>query len=383
MPNAKQEPISTNTPLPVLKWKHIAGIWLACVLAVIAVMVFMISVEREVSQYSRLTFEQSARAALKAGEYSRAARICNGALRTGLGRSDYLGLALLLRAEALTGEEQSIPALDSLLSASRMWSKYYYYASAEQRQEAMEFGVGLGLRFLQVGDVNRARQAVSAAGICSGKPAGFLYEEGSRLERVVTRVLWPEGPCIALVEFKDLEGPRYAPWTRNIAEDLRGPSFTPWAEEQGRTLLITGIDATGGRNGGPCSTFEVSDSTKSGRSYYGIPVYIPLSERPFGIRVRFREKAPCAARVAIDYWFELARKAAVTYSEEKDAKDVGDGWRQFDILRDFYAERKASAEKDGYDATGGVILRIGITLEPGPANQIWVDKIELFVPDAH
>jgi len=366
----------------VLTWKWIAGVWALVTLAVLGFMFFVMASVREVNQYSTLVFEQSAREALNAYNYSRAARICSGALRTGISqRNDYWGLAYLLRAEAEDGEDRPLPALSDLQASARLWGrKYYDYPSREQRQEAAKFGAELGLRLVESGDIPAARHAMSAAGICSGSPAAYLYEQNAKIAAGIKSSLWSEGPAVSLIEFKDFEGPKHAWWTAHEAEDLLAPNFVCWVEDQGRTLQRSAIDATGSRDGGPCATFEVSPSTRNGRSYYCAKVHVPLYPKPFGVRIRAKSEVPSGFGVFLDFWFDRSKKSApVPYT---DGKDLGDGWREFDIYRDFYSERKAEAEKNGYDSTDGIISNIGLTLEPGPANRFWVDKLDLYITDA-
>lgn len=375
MPN---DEIRTPSGL-ALTWKQVAGVWAVVTLVILAAMAFIIATEREVSQYSTLVFEQYARAALASNHYARAARICSGALRTGIAqRNDYWGLAYLMRAQALAGEGQPALALSDLQASARLWGrKYYDYPSKDQRQEAMAFGAALGLRLAQSGDLMGARQAISAAAICSGDPIEYLYKQCAHIDSGLARPLWPEGPSISLVEFKDLEAPKHAPWTAHEAEDLRAPRFTCWTEEQSRTLLRTALDSSGSRNGGPCSTFEVTASARSGRSYYAFQVHVPLCPNPFGMRIRVRTSVACRFGVFLEFWFDREMKSvAIPYT---DGKDTGDGWRQFDIWRDFNSDMKAEAERKGYDSTNGFIKSIGITLEPGPASQFWVDTVELYV----
>jgi hypothetical protein len=82
----------------------------------------------------------------------------------------------------------------------------------------------------------------------------------------------------------------------------------------------------------------------------------------------------------MDFWFDRSKRSVpIPYA---DGKDLGDGWREFDNYRDFYSERKAEGEKKGYDPTDGIISCIGLTIEPGPANRFWVDKVELYIKDA-
>jgi hypothetical protein len=94
------------------------------------------------------------------------------------------------------------------------------------------------------------------------------------------------------------------------------------------------------------------------------------------MRIRARTSAACRFGVFLEFWFDREMKSvAIPYT---DGKDTGDGWRQFDLWRDFNSDMKAEAVRKGYDPTNGFIKSIGITLEPGPASQFWVDTVELY-----
>ena len=379
--NTKAEPLP-----PPLARKHIAILWGVLLVALLPAMAFLIATEREISRYSTLTFEREARAALEAGDSARAIRICTGALRTSLERSDFWGLAYLLRAKAQAAAGDPLTAMANLEVTARHWAKHYYYPSAEQRQEAKEFGAALAKTLYESGDADVAGQALSLAGIASGHPVEFLYEQAATLDPAMKKTVWPEGPRLVIEDFRDpaaglnrvlsvtswFEKPYIS---KKDLEDLQPPKFQVWAEEQGRSLVqSTNSAATEGAD--TCAMFEVSESTKEGRSQYAIPVYIPISPKPFGLRAWVRERQPSNVGIALEYWFEFARKAALTVDDA--GVDLGQGWRLIDIHRDFAAE----AKQKGSDPGGGIILRFGLGLKPGPANQYWVDRIELYIPPA-
>ena len=351
---------SRQTPL---NWKQIVLLWLVVTLALLPVMAFLMASEREVSQYSTLSFEAAARAALEAGDYGRAVRVCTGALRVGLDRSDYWGLAHLLRAQAQMGAGNLAEALTDLRTAARLWTAGYYTATPGSRAEAARVGSDLAERLVESGDVEAARHAVSAAGVCSGRPVDYLHEQAGALSSALKGALWPEGPCLVLEDFQGSDAPVFA--TR--------------IDEQGRPPLRAQSDAPLPGSTARGAALEVGASTKDGRTWYGVPAYIPLSTKSFALRVRVKEEQPSDLSVVVGYWFDLAHKSVDT--PESKSTDVGGGWRVFDIRRDFYAERAAYAKKAGYDPEGGIINQINLSPKPGPANRYWIERIELYIPD--
>ncbi|MBN2309588.1 MAG: hypothetical protein JXR94_11485, partial [Candidatus Hydrogenedentes bacterium] len=58
----------------------------------------------------------------------------------------------------------------------------------------------------------------------------------------------------------------------------------------------------------------------------------------------------------------------------------GDGWREFDIQREFYKEQAEQAEKAGHGIEDGRINGVALSLRPGPANTYWLDRIEVYLP---
>jgi hypothetical protein len=186
--------ISTNEGLVRLSWKYVVGIWALLTLLLLPALAFIIMAEREVSQYSTLTYESHVRKAIETRAFSRAVRICTGALKTGISRSDYWGRVYLLRAEAYAGEERTANALDDLETSARLWSRAPFNATEEDFKETAKFGTDLGLRLLDAGDVAGARRAISSACMGSGHPVEYLHEQAAALPASVKRALWPDGP---------------------------------------------------------------------------------------------------------------------------------------------------------------------------------------------
>ena len=355
---------NTNGEWVRLAWKYVVGIWALLILLLLPVLAFVILAEREVSQYSTLTFESHVRKAIEERAFSRAVRICTGALKTGISRSDYWGKAYLLRAEAHAGEELTAKVLDDLETAARLWSRSPYNATEEDFKEITRFGTDFGLRLLDAGDMAGARRAISAAAMGSGYPVEYLHEQAAALPAPVKQALWPEGPCITIEGYGG-EVP---------------PQFTARANDQERKLLSTRIDESAGRDGGACAFLDLGPASTSGDSTFAIPVSIPVSEKPFALRLTLKEEPSASTKVMLVYWFDLARKSAAT--TDSASTDLGGGWKSFEIKRNFHEERVALAKREGYDPAGGVISSIGLSFAQGPAMKCWIGKIELFIPEA-
>jgi len=352
---------SERYPLAGLR---LVALWLLVTLALLPAMKFLIATEHEVSSYHTFTFESHVRDALTHGQYDHAVRIATGALRTGLERSDHWGLAHLLRAEAHAAAERLPEALADLRAAAQCWTSEYYYPSPEQRREAEDFGTKLGIRLLESGHVDAARQAISAAGVSSGRPVEYLHEQWQSMPKEQRNGLWPDGPFLSLALF----------------EGARRVTVEPWVEGCGRQLIEAGVDPTASRSGGSCAVFEVGQPAQDGRSWYTLPLYIPLSAKPFGLRLAIKGRQASEVAVLVGHWFDLARKSAVTFDSE--STELGDGWRLYDIRRDFHAERAAQAAQEGYDPVGGLITRIGLDIRATSANRYWIDDVEMYIPDA-
>lgn len=346
----------------VFSWKAIVAAWAVLTVAILPALAFVVLTEREVSQYSTFTFEHYVRQALEAGRFSRAVRICTGALKVGLSRSDHWGKAYLLRAKAHAGEGKIANALDDLETSARLWSRSFYFATEADRGEIAVLGTELGRRLLEADDLEGARRAVSAAGVGSGRPVEYLHEQSAALPEPLRRKLWPEEPGLLIEDYGGFEAPR----------------FETMFDEQGRKLVASSLDAAASPRGDRCAVFDVTASSKPGSSLYGIRVCIPLSKKPFAIRTRLKLDPPQDARVTLGYWFEPARKSAATH--DGASRDLEAGWRLFDIRRNFFAERAEYAKQNGYDPAEGIINRVDVSFEPGPAARCWVDRIELYIP---
>lgn len=357
---------SPNTEQPRrigLSRPQVILLWAVLTLATIPAMAFILTTERTVSQYHTSVFERFARDAIEGGDFDRALSICSGALKTAMNRSDHWGVVFLLRAKAYAGLGKYSEALEELERSVKFWSKAYYYASDEERQEVAELGTEMGFELLESGKIDEALHAFSAAGLGSGEPVEYLYGLQENLSESDREKLWPGAPYLIVEDF----------------ENSGAHTFEKWSETQGRVLEMSGIDSNVSYTEGSSNLIELGASKGEGKSRYGLPVYIPLSERPFGIRVWVKEEQPSDIKVMLGYWFELAHVYAVT-SDGPIGIVTGD-WKRFDIERQFYAEQLANAEKAGYSIAGGFINKVGLDLSPGPGNRYWVDRIILYLPN--
>jgi len=349
-------------PLKGLSKTQVVLLWLALTLALAPIVYFIRAAATEVTRYQVSTFEPYAREALAQRNYGRAIELCTGAVKSGVNRNDHWGKVFSLRSQAYAGQGNLPAALAELESAAAFWTRYYYYAKEDERAEIAEFGRGLFRKLMERGDTEAALRALSAAGVAGGRPVEFLQDCVAFLMPAEKEALWVNEPFLILREFSrpDMD------------------VFSAIAEEQDRTLRGSRIDPNGSRAGGPCALLELSDGPKEGRSWYGVDMFLPLSETPFALAVYAKEETPSDLGILLSYWLESSRKSAKTI--DQTAQILEDGWKRFDIRRDFYAERAAEANQAGYLVSEGIINKVGLSLAPGPANRIWVDRIELYLP---
>lgn len=349
---------------PTLRRKNVVALWLVLTIALIPAFLFIRAAAQEITQYHVNVFEKYARAAIAKGNYARAIELCTGTLKSSANRSDHWGKAYSLRAQAYAGEGNYRDALSELEAAAAFWVSRYYYASDDDRAELAHLGTDLGQKLLASENYEDALRAFSAAGLGSGQPVDYLYDLTKSIEPGQASKLWQNGPCLVVRYFKEGGG--------NLFRGL--------VEEQGRSVARSDIDPKGSLATGPSAYLELNPGNKEGRSLYGIDAYLPLSEKPFALRVFLKESPSNETKVALSYWFEAARKSAMTV--DTATVSLPDGWRQFDITRNFYAERLTEANRDGYVITDGVINKISLDVPPGPACRFWVDRIELYLPGA-
>jgi hypothetical protein len=348
---------------PELTRLHKLVLWLVLALALIPAFLFIRAMSLEVSQYHVSTFEAYTREALAAGNYTRALGFCSGAMRAGVYRSDHWGKVYALEARAYDGLGQTGQALAKLEDCVDFWTKRYYHATDPEREEMSEFATNLGHRLLNAGDAQGAMRAFSAAGLGSGRPVDYLHGLNESLSAEDRSLLWGEDrPRLVVNDFTHPEN------------DL----LQTHLEEQGRNVLESRIDPAVSATGASSSYLELGPATSQGRSWYGVELYLPIPDRPFALRALIREDAPDHARIQLSYWFELARKSAAT--TDTATHNLADGWRRFDIERDFYAERLAESG-GAYFIDDGIINKLSLVFPPGAARRVWIDRIELYLPE--
>ncbi|MBI1321228.1 MAG: hypothetical protein GC168_20065 [Candidatus Hydrogenedens sp.] len=309
-----------------------------------------------VTQYEVSVFETYARQALASKDFGRVVEICNGAMRAGVNRSDHHGLVYLLRAQGFAGEGDITKALDDYDSAALFSQESHYFMPEPARQELMAAATAAAEQRLKEGDAPGALRAFSDAAIGSGNPVDYLYTLKQHLSDEEQQSLWGEDK----------------PWL--VVRRFDNPAFgtlEPVVEEQGRSLLRSGVDQGSG-------FLELSPSSAKGRSAYGDKLYLPVSEQPFSLRVVAKGEGGPMPQVLLGYWFEAARESAHTFDDTWTTGD--DGWQACLISRDFYRERLQHATKNGYSMNDGVISLVALELAPDSANKLWLDRVELVLP---
>lgn len=353
-----------TTPEPPLGWRGVLVLLVVVTLAILPAMGFARLIAREVSQYHASTYEVYAREALAAGRPADTVKICTGALKSSLGRSDHWGMAHLLRAKAYEALGDTTKMLDELNAAATFWGNKYYFARDEDRAEIEAFGSAAGDTLLGAGKTSEALLAYSAAGSGSGEVVGYLYDLAARLDPAQRGQLWPAGtPYLIARRFADPE--------------FDAPLKV--VDEQGRNVETARIDLTMVRAGMPSSLLGVSAGNAAGRSWYAVPVYIRLSERPFGVRVVARAEEDLPFGIDLGFWFETAQRSA-NVGETNYSPDAAEGWRDYALQRDFYQEQLVQADQGGYLVSDGIINRVILNLPPGPANRYWLNAVEVFLP---
>ena len=265
-------------------------------------------------------------------------------------------MALLMRAK-VTG------SLDAIEEVGALWYASPWYATGTGQLELRGIGKERGIAFLEAGDTRSAMRAFSAAARGGGLPVEFLHDLRDSLSDTQRRALWPAEPYLLMMDFS---APGAAPFEQTV-------------EKQGRKLIESAIDAEGSRNGQACAHLSLSASKREGGCLYAIPTRITLSEHPFALRVPVRLEKEADIELFVGYWFQAAKKASSTNVAE--SSELGQGWRLYDVRRDFHKEQKAIADKHGYDVADGVVSKIGLALPQGPENQFWVESIEVYIPE--
>ncbi|MBN2308030.1 MAG: hypothetical protein JXR94_03615, partial [Candidatus Hydrogenedentes bacterium] len=201
-----------------------------------------------------------------------------------------------VRAASLLMRAKTTCEIYDLRAVTDLWYTAPWYASAEARAELDEFGTAQGLALLDADGAPASLEVFSAVGRGMGDVVGYLHDLHERLDAAVAARLWPGEPCLILEDFTGAEPPQFA----------------KWAEQQGRELIASGLDDKATATGGRSAFFEVSASSQEGASAYGVAVNIPLSPKPFALRVRYKEKVASEPALRLNYYFPGVKRGAGT-----------------------------------------------------------------------
>lgn len=244
-------------------------------------------------------------------------------------------------------------------------SALYYWrdaATETAREDLRQLGTKQATNLLDAGDAKRALQVFSAVARGSGNPVEYLHAMRDTLSEAQRAALWPKEPYLIIEDFS-------SPFARSFIKQVEG---------QGREVTKSQIDPAGSRGGGRSAMMDLTQAKKDGPSGYVIYVHIPLGEKPFAIRTATKENTPSETKLTIGYSFPSAKMSAS--SDDSSAETASDGWKIFDIRRDFRKERQDYAQSQGYDASDGRINVIGLNIPRGTANTWWMDVIEIYIP---
>lgn len=353
-------PVGAFPRLPL--W-GLAVAWVAAIVALLPLFLAASWAGSEVANYQVTTFESAARRALKAGDYDAAMKYCNGAMKTGHNQSEHWGRVYTLRALAYMGEGTMKRAAREVVLAGDFFSRRYYFAEEQDRQEVPQVADALGRRLLRDGNAPLALKVFSAGILASAQPVQALHALSEALSPEERSALWGTGePRILINAFLDAKenGPRQV------------------VNEQRRAVGPVRLEQNGVLNIPDVASLDLGPSEQEGVCWLGIPVYLPLDARPFGIRVRVKEEPALAAKVQLGYWFESPQKSATT--EDPAELDAEGGWKVCDIRRDFLIERANEALRNGYSPEGGVINSISLSVPPGEASAVSFGVAELYLP---
>lgn len=358
--NATKTP---DTAPPGLSRKQTLALWLVLTLLLVPGFLYIRAASMEVSQYHVTAFEGFARKALEEQDYERAIEICTGAKNSAVNRSDHWGDVYSLRACAYFGMGNYRDALNELELAANFWTRRYYYATEETREKLARMGAELGTNLAAGGNHADALRAFSAGAMVSGEPVAYLREQATKLDSELRAALWPQEPYIVIQDF-------HAANAQPLESVLN---------EQERPIQKLGITNEIARAEGSSAVVAVGPSQHpEGWCWFAFDTYLPIVEQNFALRAYLRHEQDARVRILLGYWFELAQQSANTFHDA--TRTLADGWRHYDIERDFHRERTEAAREAGYLATGGIINKIGVDVPPGGPNRIWLDRVELYLP---
>nr|AUN36978.1 hypothetical protein [uncultured bacterium] len=349
-------------PIRFPRWGFVVG-WVVCIAALLPLFYAASWAGSEVGKFQLTTYEAATRNALKEKDFASALEYCDGAIKAGHNHSEHWGRVHTLRSYAYVGMGKVNLAADELIQAGDFFMRRYYYSEQQDRREVPRAAQVLGNLLLQKGDSARALAVLSAGAMASGDPVAFLSDLAANLGPEHKSLLWQGGePYLFLTPFIDAveDGPKLIVNEQDRAADA--PVLTNAAVLSERKISI-----------------DLAASPKEGNCWLGLPAYIGLSKKPFGIRMRIKSSTPPPS-LYLSFWFESPQKSATT-TQPAGATDA-DGWTEYDVQREFYKERNEEATANGYSCEGGIINQIGVSVPAGEATQITFQPAQLYLPKA-
>ncbi len=238
------------------------------------------------------------------------------------------------------------------------------YNPPQDYERIRRTGIDLAKAMVAADNRTGAVQALSAVGRASRDPVGFLYELQSSLDDDLREAIWPQEPYLVL---EDFESPISKP-------------IDPIFNTQKRQLVASSIEAADPSGDGHWAHARVGASTHSGRS--GLAVLrspgFRVSDKPFGIRARVKEKNPIHSQLFLRFWLPGPQK-----NFEWGFAPVGtleDEWELFDTGREFLHVKDWISNASGRDAEQTTLTFISLNLPQGDENELWVDDVQVYIP---
>lgn len=316
----------------------------------IASMALIEWVQRTVSRYHPLAFEEAARNALAEGDQALAVNICTGNLHYAKNRFPSYGLCRLLRARGYFGLGERDKACEDLVAAERYWRTWHRRADASERAELKELATEMAMAALGSGEADTALQLVSLAGTGSGAPLACLTELRDKLSPQMRARIWPDEELL-LVE--------------NFARTGE-PLLETWAERTGRMVDSECVDAPPQAPGdsGRGMRLTASPATKNGMSWYSVPFFMPVPETPCRFRAVLDVNAGRPPRLQLGHSYPATGQGGTTFGEPP--VQLANGQYTVEVLLPGHDP----AEAPDY------VVRIGFAL-PSEACEFVIRRIEL------
>jgi hypothetical protein len=313
-----------------------------------------------VTQYQVSVYEGYVRDALAKQEYDRAVEISTGALRSSVNRSDHWGRAWLLRGVAQVKLEDTAAALADLESSGVFFQERYYYAVERDRPELAAAATELARLFLAQQKGPEALRAFSVAAAGSGQAVEYLTRLHESMNEADRALLWPDGtPYIVLRGFQgNPEG-----------------KLEVVVEQQGRAPVSSGVAPDGS-----AASIELSQGTSPGRSAYACKAWMPLSDKPFALRLVARAEGGPMPEALLGFWFDSARQSAHTTDAAWVAQP--DGSQACTIPNTFIAKLTEQGKAQGFSAHDGILNRAGFEFLPESASKVSLERVELLLPES-